>query len=122
MRHDRWSSSTRPAFYVATYLVLLCAASAYALGQELTPLAITPERLFDPSSDPVLDLRLAIAEAAGSGKRILLDVGGHSWILCHKRDRCFKMEEAIAGFLARHCIVARVNYSRENKNEKFLSQ
>ena len=55
-------------------------------------------------------------------KRIILDVGGEWCIWCHRIDAFIEQNSEIKDFLNKHFIVVKVNYSEENKNEKFLSR
>ncbi|MGQ9798581.1 MAG: thioredoxin family protein [Ignavibacterium sp.] len=42
-------------------------------------------------------------------------------IWCHRIDAFIDSHKEIKEFLDRHFIVVKINYSKENKNEKFLS-
>jgi thioredoxin-related protein len=77
---------------------------------------------FDPLSDPAVELRKAIAEAQKSRKNILLDVGGEWCIWCHRLDEFFYENEDLNKFLHNNFVEVKVNYSPQNKNEKFLSK
>ncbi|HOI28580.1 MAG TPA: thioredoxin family protein [Melioribacteraceae bacterium] len=77
---------------------------------------------FDPSKDPFSDLKTAVEKAAKENKRIILDVGGEWCIWCHRLDAFIDSDEEIKNFLTGNYIVIKVNFSPENKNEKFLSQ
>ena len=77
---------------------------------------------FDPKRDPFEDLKLAVEKAKKENKRIILDVGGEWCIWCHRIDNFLHSDKEINDFLQSHYIVVKVNYSRENKNEKFLSR
>lgn len=77
---------------------------------------------FDPQRDPAKDLREAIAKAKKSNKRIILDVGGEWCIWCHRLDQFFSDNKDVNEFLHKNYIVVKVNFSPENKNEKFLAQ
>jgi len=76
---------------------------------------------FDPKRDPDQDLRVAMDIASKAGKRILLDVGGEWCIWCRKLDKFFQDNKDVSEFLHKNYIVVKVNWSKENKNEKFLS-
>jgi thioredoxin-related protein len=80
-----------------------------------------PEK-FDPKRDAAKDIRSAIVEAKHSGKRVLLDVGGEWCIWCHRLDTLFATHPDLDQFLHDNFVVVKVNYSKENKNEKLLSQ
>lgn len=77
---------------------------------------------FDPSRNPFDDLKQAVKKAKRTKKKILLDVGGEWCIWCHKLDDFFEANKDVTDFLNQHYIVLKINYSKENKNEKFLSQ
>jgi len=77
---------------------------------------------FDPAKDPFKDLETAVVKAKSENKRILLDVGGEWCIWCHRLDAFIESNEEIKGFLTENYITIKVNFSPENKNEKFLSQ
>jgi thioredoxin-related protein len=77
---------------------------------------------FDPKRNPFEDLKSAIELAAESNKRIILDIGGEWCIWCHRIDAFMHNTEEIKTLLEENYIVLKINYSKENKNEKFLSQ
>lgn len=77
---------------------------------------------YDPARNPEQDLNETILEAKRLNKRILLDVGGDWCIWCHKLDKFFEENKDVKKFLDEHFILMKVNYSKENKNEKFLSK
>ncbi|RJP71428.1 MAG: thioredoxin family protein [Ignavibacteriales bacterium] len=76
---------------------------------------------FDPSKNPESDLKNAVVMAEGTNKRIILDVGGEWCIWCHRLDKFFEENADIKNFMEENFVVVKVNYSPENKNEKFLS-
>jgi thioredoxin-related protein len=77
---------------------------------------------FDPSRNPERDLKDAVVEAQKSKRRIILDVGGDWCIWCHRIDNFIDSSRDISSELHNHFIVVKVNFSPENKNEKFLSK
>jgi thioredoxin-related protein len=77
---------------------------------------------FDPSANPFDDLKKVIKEAKEAKKRILLDVGGEWCIWCHRIDQFIEKDDELKNYLKEYYIVLKVNYSEENKNEKFLAQ
>lgn len=77
---------------------------------------------YDISRNPEQDLKETILEAKRLNKKILLEVGGDWCIWCHKLDKFFEMNKDIKNFLDEHFILMKVNFSKENKNEKFLSK
>ncbi len=77
---------------------------------------------FNPAADPFTDLKATVTEAQKVNKRIILDVGGEWCIWCHRIDAFIEQNPEIKDYIEKHFIVLKINYSEENKNEKFLSQ
>jgi len=77
---------------------------------------------FDPTRNPNEDLKAAVELANNTNKRIILDVGGEWCIWCHRIDAFIHNTDEIKSLLEENFIVLKINYSKENKNEKFLSQ
>ncbi len=77
---------------------------------------------YDVQRDPQEDLENAVKAANRSGKRIILDVGGDWCIWCHKLDSVFAQNPNLNAYLKNHFILVKINYSKENKNEAFLSE
>jgi len=77
---------------------------------------------FDPTRNPNEDLKAAVELANNTNKRIILDVGGEWCIWCHRIDAFIHNSNEINSLLEENFIVLKINYSKENKNEKFLSQ
>lgn len=76
---------------------------------------------FDPQRDPSADLKLAVNFAEPNNKRIILDVGGEWCIWCHRLDSFIQSHERIKNLIDQNFVWVKINYSKENKNEKFLS-
>lgn len=76
---------------------------------------------FDPQRDPSTDLKLAVNFAEPNNKRIILDVGGEWCIWCHRLDAFIQSHERIKNLIDQNFVWVKINYSKENKNEKFLS-
>lgn len=77
---------------------------------------------FDPARDAAKDLQNAIGAAEKTNKRIILDVGGEWCIWCHRLDSMFVKNPNLSNFRDKNFIYVKINFSKENKNEKFLSQ
>jgi thioredoxin-related protein len=77
---------------------------------------------FDPARDVMKDVQDAISQAKISHKRILLDVGGEWCIWCHRLDSLFLQNKDLAEYLNKHYVVVKINVSKENKNQEFLSK
>jgi thioredoxin-related protein len=80
------------------------------------------EGKFDPARNPFTDLKETILQTSQSGKRILLDVGGEWCIWCRTLDAFIKEHQEIKDFLNENFVELKINFSKENKNEKFLDQ
>lgn len=104
-----------------THFALLALAVALFLGT-LPAAAAKGTAGYDPAADAAADLRQAVQKAQKENKRILLEVGGEWCPWCHLLDKFLKGDEEIARKLDETFVVQKVNFSRENKNEKFLSQ
>lgn len=81
-----------------------------------------PMTKFDPNRNPQEDLKAAIDYAKSTNKRIILDVGGEWCIWCHRIDDFMNKTEEVKSLLDKYFVIVKINYSKENKNEKFLSQ
>jgi thioredoxin-related protein len=105
-------------------LLLLISLPTIAPAQsELkSPLPYTPVTKFDPARDASKDIDGAVAEAARTRRRVLLDVGGEWCIWCKRLDSLMVNDKAIAEYLRAHYVPVKVNYSRENKNEDVLAR
>ena len=109
--------------------LLLCAIQLAAFAAP-PPLAVQDVRAgaaagverFDPARDADADIRAAVAEAARSGRRVLLDVGGEWCIWCRRLDTLFTTHDDLRTFRDAHYVVVKVNWSPENKNERVLSR
>ncbi|MBW7842493.1 MAG: thioredoxin family protein [Ignavibacteriaceae bacterium] len=95
-------------------LFLLFSFSSFAQNNKSHP-------KFDPNRDPFEDLRITIKKAEQSDKRIILDVGGEWCIWCHRIDAFMQNTDEVKSLLEENYILLKVNFSKENKNEKFLS-
>jgi len=81
-----------------------------------------PVTKFDAARNSQKDLEEAVKEAKKSNRKILLDVGGDWCRWCKALDKFFEDNRDVANYMHKHYVVVKVNYSKENKNEKFLSQ
>ncbi len=97
------------------FIFLMSSVSSFAQTEE-------NREKFDPTADPFEDLKTVMALATESNKRIILDVGGEWCIWCHRIDAFMHNTEEIKSLLENNYVVLKINYSKENKNEKFLAQ
>lgn len=82
----------------------------------------TKVQIYDPKANPQSDLSISIKKAKKSNKKILLEVGGDWCPWCKKLNKLFNENKEIANLLNKYFIVLKVNYSKENKNQEFLSK
>ena len=106
-------------------MILLLAAPLAAQTQQGTVQSTKPAakpNIFDPTRDAAKDIELAIADAAKSGKRVLVDVGGNWCSWCHEMERYFEEHADLRALRDKNYITVKVNWSPENKNEAVLSK
>ena len=103
-------------------LTLLLSVPAPGQSAQQTGALYTPVTKFDPARDAAKDIRDALAEAARTNRRVLLDVGGEWCIWCKRLDSLMVRDSALSAYLAAKYVAVKVNYSRENKNEEVLSR
>lgn len=85
------------------------------------PAAYKPVTLYDTARDPAKDLQDAIVEATRTNKRILLVVGGDWCIYCGILDNTIASHRQIKKVLDTYYVTVKINYSKENPNDAFLS-
>lgn len=78
--------------------------------------------VYDPKRDPNEDIQSAVEKVKGSGKRILLQVGGDWCGWCHLMSKYFNENEKVAKSLTDGYVIVKVNYSPENQNKEFLGK
>ena len=106
---------------VSNYLFGICAIAsmtllaAAAVGQTL------PDK-FEPTRDAVSDVAAAVKMAKFQGKRVIVDVGGEWCSWCHILDRFIADDRDVGALIQERYVWVKVNYSKENKNETFLSR
>lgn len=103
-------------------LTLLLSVPAPGQSAQQTGELYTPVTKFDPTRDAAKDIRDALAEAARTNRRVLLDVGGEWCIWCKRLDSLMVRDSTLSAYLAANYVALKVNYSRENKNEEVLSR
>lgn len=80
------------------------------------------DKPFDPARDPGKDLRAAESQARLEHKNILMDVGGNWCPWCILLDRTLQTDRDLRTLVEKNYVVLRVNWSREQQNQAFLSQ
>jgi thiol:disulfide interchange protein len=103
--------------------LFLASIAAFPLAAQTTKATVkgSTTSKFDPARNPAKDLDSVISIAKASNKRILLDVGGEWCKWCHYLDAFFEANQDVAKVLHDNFVVLKVNFSKENKNEAFLS-
>jgi len=81
-----------------------------------------PRTRFDPTRDPNADLKDAIASAAASHKRIILDIGGEWCVWCRLMDRYLYENKPLGKIMDDNFIWVKINVSLENENRAFLAE
>ena len=76
---------------------------------------------YDAARDPAADLAVATNRANTESKRILMVVGGTWCVDCRLLDTFIAEHTAVTEKLRESFIILKVNYSRDNRNEAFLS-
>jgi thiol:disulfide interchange protein len=79
---------------------------------------------FDPGRDAETDVAAALAKAQREGKRVIVDVGGEWCVWCHTLDDFFAARDNadLRELRDARYVWVKVNYSKENTNEAFLSR
>jgi len=109
---------------IFTILIILGLTFSAAIARQDTAKQskYVPVERFDPKRDAAQDIREAIIEAKSSGRRILLDVGGEWCIWCRRLDTLFMQNQDLADFMHKNYVVVKINFSKDNENEKVLSR
>jgi thiol:disulfide interchange protein len=81
----------------------------------------SPEK-FEPTRDPARDVAAAVAMAKSQGKRVIVDVGGEWCSWCHILDRFIADNPDIGALIGERYVWVKVNFSKENRNQAFLSR
>jgi thiol:disulfide interchange protein len=104
-----------------TLSLLLCASLA-PLAARAPAAAPAQAGPFDPARDSFKDLKEAKAEAKRSGRRIILDVGGNWCSWCHLLHGFWEANQDVKALRDKGFVFVLVSFSKESKNEAFLSQ
>ncbi|MBV9215079.1 MAG: thioredoxin family protein [Acidobacteria bacterium] len=109
------------ALFALILLIFPAAAQKKPAVRHKKPRAVFTRKKFDPARQPQADLDKAIAAAAASGKRIILDVGGEWCSWCVYMDKFFFRQPALRKVRDTNYIWVKINMSPENENTAFLS-
>jgi thiol:disulfide interchange protein len=106
---------------IISFLFVTNISSAYVSADSANS-TTEQKHAFDPARNPKTDLEDAVLHAQQFRKNILLDVGGEWCIWCHRLDSLFLQHKDLAEYLNKHYVVVKINVSKENKNQEFLSR
>ena len=106
---------------ISSYLLRICAIASMTLMAASVIAQTLPDR-FDPTRDAASDVAAAANLAKSQGKRVIVDVGGEWCSWCHILDRFIAANPDVAALIGERYVWVKVNYSKENKNEAFLSR
>jgi thioredoxin-related protein len=81
-----------------------------------------PVREYDPKRDAAADIKEAVAVAARTHRRVIVEIGGKWCIWCTYLDKFFDQNASLRQFRDENFVMVKVNFSPENKNEKVISQ
>ncbi len=76
--------------------------------------------LYDPAAIANLQIAGATANAKDNRKHVLLQIGGNWCKWCRQFDKWSRENAVVDSVLKADYVVAHINYSKENKNEKTL--
>jgi len=110
------------AFSLLLVLLIPLPASAKRNQRAALPPAPKAAATYDEARDPAKDLQEAIAEATKVKKRILLEVGGDWCVYCNIMDQTFDSHAQLRKNRDTNYVTLKVNYSKENPNQEFLSK
>lgn len=107
-----------------TVLAFTLAVGVLAAQQSAGTATLPPvnEQKFDPVRNADLDIKMAVAEAKRTNRRVMLDVGGEWCGWCHVLDRYFAEHADLRAMRDEHYVWLKVNFSPQNRNEAVLSR
>ena len=95
--------------------LLVCTGLSAAEGLPAYSTGYSAER------DPFADGRAALALAKGSGRRVLIEVGGDWCAWCHRLERIISEHPEITKALYGNFVLLKVSVDEANPNAEFLS-
>ena len=113
---------TRKSIAALALCLLIALVASAKHNQKTPPPAPKTAATYDTSRDPGKDLQDTIALATKTNKRILLEVGGDWCVYCNIMDETFESHPKLRQVRDTNYVTLKVNYSKENPNEDFLSK
>lgn len=114
--------TTRRSTLLAPLALLALKAGAQTAVPASAPVAVALPLKFEPARNPETDLAAALALAKAQKKHVMVDLGGEWCPWCHILDRFVARNEDVKKLVESNYVWLKVNYSKENKNEAFLSR
>ncbi len=96
-------------------IVLILVQFGYAVAQE----GFT---LYSVTADPYNQLEVALSKASKENKNILIQAGGNWCSWCRLFYKFSNENKTVDSILKADYVVLHINYSKENKNEKFFKE
>ena len=78
--------------------------------------------LYKPGEKAETEIANAVNSAKGSGKHVLIQIGGNWCIWCARFNDLVTKDESIDSLIHANYVVYHLNYSPENKNEDLLTK
>ena len=96
-------------------LVLFLLTISLSVDAQVTP-------IYNPAANAQTEIDQAVKKAAAEGKHVFLQIGGNWCVWCRRFHQFTADDPEISDYIADHFVVVKVNYSKENKNEKVLEK
>lgn len=100
-------------------LVILCLVYS---GVPYSQADTTKPHLYNPTADADKQITDAVTKAKKEKKHVLLQIGGNWCIWCIRFNKFVETDSTLKKALDDNYIVAHINYSPENKNEKTMDK
>jgi thiol:disulfide interchange protein len=78
-------------------------------------------QIYDPLADARHDLQQAIQQAGQENKHVMVQVGGNWCPWCVKLHGFFESEPVIDSIMRADYVLAKINFSKENKNPETMA-
>lgn len=114
--------------FIVSILFVIVFFNLITFGQDKDSLINLEKKLlaginpYDEKADPSKDLASILEKIKGTNLRVILQVGGNWCIWCKRLEKMFLDNPDLDSLLKKNFVLLKVNYSKENKNEEFLSK
>jgi thioredoxin-related protein len=106
-------------FLIAFFLITPLLLQAQATDAHKNPPAF---HAYDPGRDAAIDIQHALAEAARTHRRVLMEIGGNWCIWCRYFEEFYASHPDLRELRDKDYVLVRVNFSEENKNEAVIGK